>query len=167
MVDAKVTATRLRELFEYDREAGHFIRRVHASANARAGDVAGVINVAGYVQIDVDGRTYLAHRLAWLYVTGEWPAAQVDHINTDRSDNRWDNLRAASNQQNQANRKRDVTNTSGFKGVSFNRDMRKWQAYVIVNDRKRHLGYFGDPTVAHAAYVEAAKAAFGEFARAG
>lgn len=167
MVPAMVTQGRLKELFLYDHDTGFFTRRIHAAANARAGDIAGSINPKGYLQIDIDGTTYLAHRLAWLYMTGEWPAKQIDHRNGVRSENWWDNLRPASNQQNQANRKIGADNSSGFKGVSFHRGMQKWQAYIIVDNRKRHLGYFADPEVAHGAYFSAAQSAFGEFARAG
>ncbi len=99
-------------------------------------------------------------------MTGAWPD-QIDHINGDRMDNRWANLRLATNSQNHANSKRYVTNRCGFKGVSWRSDKNKWSARIVRNYRAKNLGYFDSPEQAHEAYVRAAEVVHGEFARAG
>jgi hypothetical protein len=94
-----LTAERLREILGYDPETGLFTRLVR-TGRIRAGEVAGTAHSRGYRSIVIDGRVYLSHRLAWLYVHGEWPPEQIDHINRNRADNRLVNLRAAKQSQN-------------------------------------------------------------------
>jgi hypothetical protein len=161
-----MTSERLRELLHYDPATGVFTRLVKTNRNVRVGDVAGWVNRRGYRYISVDGRLYFAHRLAWLYVTGEWPADQIDHINGIPGDNRWANLRLATGSQNQANARKRADNTSGYKGICWHGPKRKWQARIWVNSRNKSLGYFDSPADAHAAYVVAAQHHFGSFARA-
>lgn len=122
-------------------------------------------NALGYVQIMIDRKVYSGHRLAWLYVYGEWPRGQIDHVNGIRNDNRIANLRESSQAQNCGNVTRHQDNKSGYKGVFKCRG--KWQAQVCRDGVKRHLGTFETPEAAHAAYCDAAKQVFGEFARAG
>jgi hypothetical protein len=117
----------------------------------------------GYVLVGVDGPQYLAHRLAWLYMTGAWPDAEVDHIDGNRANNAWSNLRLASRSQNIANSGLRVTNTTGFKGVFKAR--KKFNAKITVNYKSVNLGNFDTKEEASAAYKRAAQAAFGEFAR--
>jgi hypothetical protein len=148
-----LTADRLRELLHYEPGTGVFTWRV-SRGSCRIGD-----------KVRIDRGLYYAHRLAWLYMTGEWPAHQIDHINGVPGDDRWANLRPATNAQNNANGSRRVTNKSGFKGVWWHKQCRKWVAAIMVNGRSRHLGLFNCPAAAHAAYVEAANKHFGEFAR--
>jgi hypothetical protein len=119
------------------------------------------------VELSLRGHRALAHRVAWLYMTGEWPAGDIDHINNNRSDNRFSNLRPATRSLNIANSTKKKSNSSGFKGVSFSKANRKWFAKITVNYRQQSLGYFNTPQEAHAAYVHAAREAFGEFANAG
>jgi len=159
-----LTAERLRELFNYDPETGVFRRRVTCS-NRRAGEVAGSFS-HGYLRIGIDGRDYLAHRLAWLHVHGVWPAGEVDHRNQTRDDNRIDNLREATHAQNGWNAGKRSHNASGFKGVSFDKRDRRWVAEIRHHGKRECLGYFDTPEEAHAAYVEAAHRLHGEFARA-
>ncbi|MGJ4857061.1 HNH endonuclease signature motif containing protein [Labrys sp. La1] len=118
-----------------------------------------------YERIQIDGKAYRAHRLAWLYMHGEWPAEEVDHINGDKFDNRIANLRACSKSQNQANCGTGRNNTSGFKGVSWHKGRGMWVARIQVEGRPRSLGYHADKKVAAAAYDRAAKELFGAFAR--
>jgi hypothetical protein len=156
-----ISAERLRALLHYDPEAGIFTRLVSTSSNARAGEVGGCLTGDGYRRIHVDGRDYLAHRLAWLYMTGAWPKSQIDHINRDKLNNRWVNLREATNGENQANR----ATLFGFKGAFWNKPKRKWQAQINCNNKRYHLGYFETQQEAAVAYAEAAKEFHGEFAR--
>ena len=155
----------LKRILRYSKQTGQFIWRVKYSRKVVKGNVAGGLNVAGYVVIGIDGRTYYAHRLAWFYVTGEWPN-QIDHRNGNRADNQWSNLRLATHQQNILNAKKCQANTSGFKGVSWHKGAGKWSAYIILDGKKRHLGLYETPELAHLSYVNAATAAQPEFVRA-
>jgi hypothetical protein len=119
----------------------------------------------GYRKIRINGRSYLAHRLAWLYMTGEWPQNVIDHASGQRSDNRWENLRAASPLLNSHNRKRPSNNTSGFKGVTFYKAGNIWRAFIRVDGLLRFLGSFPTPELAADAYAAAANDHFGSFAR--
>lgn len=159
-----LTAERLRERLDYDAETGVFTWRLPPPFR-RPGDIAGYLNKVGYWILHVDGARHLAHRLAWLYMTGEWPSAHIDHINRHTEDNRWANLREATRTENHANCKRYKNNRSGFKGVCYFRPKKKWFAQISINGKRPFLGYFNTPEEAHAAYVEAAQKYFGEFAR--
>lgn len=162
-----LTAERLREILHYDPETGLFTWCAHTTPRHRTtgGQIAGRRQSRGYIQITIDGRCYVAHRLAWFYITGSWPAAEIDHINGIRDDNRFVNLREATRAQNMANSRRLHSNTSGFKGVSFDKRDGRWRAYIRGNQRRHHLGSFDTPEEAHAAYCAAAAELFGEFAR--
>ena len=149
-----LTADRLKQLLSYDERTGLF----HWLANRRfvkQGDVAGSPSVAhGYRIISVDGKNYKAHRLAWLYITGEFPRRDVDHINGSRSDNRWANLRNADDQLNMENRRHAQKNNScGYLGVRWDRG--KWRAALQLNGKKINAGRFKTAEEAHAAYVTA------------
>lgn len=150
-----LTAERLRQLLSYDPETGVFRRRVTQTNRNKVGDVAGTPNDKGYLLIMVDGRRYLAHRLAWFYVYGEWPAGEIDHINRQRSDNRIANLRDATRSLNTQNTGMFSSNTSGKKGVSFHRASGKWQARIGLDGRLIHLGVHATKELAALAYEEA------------
>lgn len=163
-----ITAERLREVVTYDPETGIFRwTSAVSSTKVRAGDVAGyVCSTLGYVMMGVDGASYRAHRLAWLYVHRRWPSNQIDHINGAKDDNRLANLREATAQQNVANRGRHKNNQSGFKGVVWHRGAKRWRAYINADRKFHHIGYFDSAEEAHAAYVDVAERTFGAFARA-
>ncbi len=120
----------------------------------------------GYVRIGVDGHIFLAHRLAFILVAGQVPA-MVDHANGIKSDNRWANLRPADYAENAMNRGLTKRNTSGLKGVSWHARDQRWRAYICVNGRDAHLGYFQTAELAHEAYRTAAARQYGEFANFG
>jgi hypothetical protein len=149
------TAERLRHLVNYDPETGQFTwnaKRRRCTPGAKAG--CRMKN--GYDIIRLDDNLYLAHRLAWLYMTGEWPAHQIDHVNGDRADNRFCNLREATNQENAHNRhKLRKNNRSGFAGVR--RENKRWLAEIKVNYKPIRLGLFDTLEEAHEAYKEARK----------
>lgn len=159
-----LTAGRLREALWYDPNTGLFRWRIDRR-KVRAGTIAGSL-CNGYVRIGIDGRWYAAHRLAWLYVHGEWPSSEIDHRNTDRADNRLENLRPATRQQQSANASLRPDNACGFKGVFFHEPTKTWQASIRFNGKNRVLGNFSSPQEAHTAYTAAAVELFGEFARA-
>jgi hypothetical protein len=162
----KLGNDRVLALLRYDPGTGVFTWRVDHNYNAKTGEVAGARFDGGrYWTIGIDGENYLAHRLAWLYMTGEWPPADIDHRNRVGTDNRWDNLRLATPSQNLANAKKRSDNTSGVKGVSWFKQTRKWRAYVCQHGKETHLGYYA--TLEEARLVRQAKAAelFGEFNR--
>lgn len=139
-----LTQQRLKELLTYDYDSGLFYRKLIIGSKGKLGDLAGHISKRlGYRIISVDGKQYLAHRLAWLYLYGEWPPYQVDHINRDRTDNKANNLRLATNRseqmQNQNIRK---DNTSGHQGVRWYSPYKKLVAYITVNKKRKTIGYF-------------------------
>ncbi len=157
---ADLTAERLRELLDYDRETGIFTHRL-ARSGVTKGARAGTRNGKGYIQISVDGKIYQAHRLAVLYVTGSWPEDQTNHRNLGKDNNSWNNLRDADNSRNMANRTLISSNTSGRKGVHWDKRRKLWQVRVAG----KYVGRFRDLDVAGQAYAEAARNRFGEFAR--
>lgn len=156
-----LTLARLKEVLHYDPEAGIFTWLVKLGPGRDlTGTVAGSKqNKSGHLQVCIDGKKYLLHRLAWLYVTGKWPVNWIDHENRTAGDNRFVNLREATPTQNSANKVMAKSNRSGFKGVTFKTSTSKWQARIS-------LGSFDTPEAAHAAYMEAATKLWGEFARA-
>ncbi len=159
-----LTADRLRELLDYNPEAGTFRWKV-GSRNARVGAEAGSVSkVSGYRQIGIGGRIYYAHRLAFLLMDGSQPEL-VDHISGDRADNRWANLRPATKAQNNVNSGVARHNTSGVRGVHWCQATKKWRACLSINNRPKHLGRFATKAEAAKAYEEAAAAQHGEFVR--
>lgn len=172
---AGLTASRLREALVYDPETGLFSWRPkpgktkHERAwNTRyAGSEAGATNAVGYRQVQIDGRIYLAHRLAWLYMTGEWPTDDIDHQDRVRTNNQWSNLRAATRTQNNGNAALRRDNTSGVKGVYWHQGKGKWHARIKCSGIDLSLGYHSSLRAAAAAYAKAAKDMFGEFAFVG
>jgi hypothetical protein len=161
----QLTAERLRELLEYDPETGVFRWLVRTSNRIKVGQIAGCIS-NGYRVIRVDGSMFLAHRLACLYMTGKWPADQIDHRNVVRPDIRWSNLREASSQQNSANRGALRNNKSGLKGAIFEKRSGRWISKIVISGRLTYLGSFDTPEEAHKTYMAAAVRHYGEFARA-
>jgi len=161
---AAVTADRLREVLDYDPLTGIFRWRIRPANRMRIGQIAGGGHVKGYRRIRVDGLLYLAHRLAWLFVHGDFPILDIDHIDRNRDNNAIENLRVATTSLNCANSRHRRNNTSGFKGVEWRKAKQKWHAGIMVDGRRLHLGTFDTPEAAHAAYMAAAVKHFGEFA---
>lgn len=146
MAAADLTAARLREFLKYDPELGSFTwivgRKSHAGT-AKAGAVAGQLNGNGYRYLGLMRFVYTEHRLAWLYMTGSWPTQQIDHVDGNRSNNKWHNLRQVTAKQNSENRVRARADSPyGVTGVSRIKESGKWRA-VLKNNRKFvHLGCF-------------------------
>lgn len=148
-----LTAQKLRELLHYDPLTGKFTRLVRTSNRINIGDEAGSFNAKGYRQIYLGGLNYRANRLAWLYMTGEWPVNVVDHINGNRSDDRWSNLRDVPsfvNQQNYKGARKD--SKTGLLGVTFTKG--RYTARIRVAGKYLSIGSFPTPELAHSAYLE-------------
>lgn len=164
----------LRECFNYDLESGelswrrrplqHF--RSHAASQSwnteNAGHIAGWKHNAGYRAVCLNWRKFLVHRIIWKMMTGKDPDRQIDHINGISEDNRWSNLRLASNQQNLQNHGARRDSKTGVKGVQ-RLPHGSFRAQIRVNGKIAHLGCFGTPEAAHAAYCEAARRLHGKF----
>jgi hypothetical protein len=146
-----LTQDRLKALVNYDADTGNFTWNL-SRQKCRSGDKAGCKMRSGYVCIRIDDCLHYAHRLAWLYVTGKFPAEQVDHINGNREDNRFANLREATNAENAQNRRRK-DNKSGYTGVR--KENQKWLAEIKINYKPMRIGLFATPEEARAAYLEA------------
>lgn len=155
---------RVRHLVTYWPETGDFWWRV-PKRGSRLGGLAGSKDKKGYITICLDGVHYFAQRLAWFYMTTEWPPHDVDHRNLDRGDNRFQNLRPATRAQNLANRNKHSNNQSGLKGVLLHKQSGLWVARIGVSGESIYLGYFKTKEEAHAAYAAAATKHYGEFAR--
>lgn len=144
----------IKAILDYDPGTGVFRWKIQQSNSIKSGDVAGYID-DGYRKISIFGAEYKAHRVAWVWMTGEWPVDQVDHRNRDRSDNRWSNLRQATTAENKQNQKIYKNNTSGLTGVTFDKKSKKWLARIGVCGVRKYLGSFDDASSAFAAYTVA------------
>lgn len=186
-----ITAERARELLNYDPDTGVLTWKSarnwrvrdnlgrHAQPDAKRsgmpGQIAGAKNKDGYIQLTVQGKQYRAHRLAWLIVHGQWPDGQLDHKNRIRDDNRIDNLREATNQQNQWNRECPKNNRSGLKGVSMVKlkprtkwkrtPVKPWEARIRIDGKTKVLGRYVTKEEAALAYIEASQRVHGEFSK--
>jgi len=158
-----LTHKRLLETLRYDPDTGLFTRLVQLAARALKGSIAGSVGKDGRRRIRLDKEQFFAARLAWFYMTGEWPKGEVDHIDLNRSDDRFVNLRIATHQQNNVNRRVLRNNRLGVKGVS--KVNGRYRAQIWVNNQRRHLGYYSTIDDAKVAYAKVAREHFGEFAR--
>jgi len=160
-----ITQNKLKELLKYSPEAGNFIWNAVVGRRIKAGNLAGTPQKRGSISIKIGGRQYLAHRLVWLYVHGEFPSNLIDHIDGNPSNNRLDNIRECTNSENLKNQATSKRNTSGFKGVTFHKLTGKWQAGARLNGKRIHLGLFSTPEEASQVYNDFAKENHGEFYR--
>lgn len=150
-----ITQERLKELLRYDPINGRFVRIAAPGPRTDLiGTCAGTHDTYGYIQIRIDGILHLAHRLAWLYMTGNLPGFQIDHRNTVRDDNAWSNLRPSTPRLNQQNRRAAAhNNRSGVLGV--NEQNGRYWARINVNGKERYLGIFATKSEASDAYIKA------------
>lgn len=160
---------KIREALSYEPDTGLIRWKVDryggkGGIRVRAGDIAGCC-VRGYNVVELDWRSYKGHRIAWFLHYGMWPETDLDHWDLNRANNRIDNLRCATRSQNCANKSLKCTNTSGYKGVHWNKKLEQWAAQIGFNGKIFYLGMFATPEEAHAAYCEAAKKYHAGFAR--
>lgn len=155
----------LQQWLNYDPITGLFTWR-KSSGSKSVGSEAGGIDAFGYRRIRINTKKYQAQRIAWMMATGDDPGEyHIDHINSDPSDNSFANLRLATAAENACNRGAPSTNTSGYKGVTWKKSKNKWNAQIMVNRKKKNLGYFNTPEEAYAAYCKAANELHGDFAK--
>lgn len=136
-----LTQGRLREFLDYDPKIGVFTWRKDIGPCV-SGAVAGCPDKNGYIIIGFDKKRYKAHRLAWLYVYGEFPSSHIDHINRIKNDNRICNLRVADDAQNRQNCSRQRNNTSGLVGVHYQKSSGKWISYIKLHGNQIYLGIY-------------------------
>lgn len=161
-----LSQAKLKELLHYDPETGEFTHRT-SHAQVIAGQRAGFMHKRGYWQVCADGITVKAHQAAWFYMTGEWPSDQVDHKDQNKANNRWGNLRLATNAENCRNVTRNKRNSTGVRGVIYQHRAGRnpeWVASIRFNRKLIHLGIFRDLASAAAARRSAEIKFFGEFA---
>lgn len=144
----------------YDPETGAFTR-LKARRKYEVGKPAGSRLPDGRLEISIRSRRYYANRLAWLYMTGEWPAGEVDHRDRDTRNDRWDNLREATHQQNIFNMTAVSTNSTGHRGVYKRRS--RFVAKIVISKRQCYLGTFDTAEEASEAWQAASLKLHGEF----
>jgi hypothetical protein len=154
----------VKERLTYDEVSGLFTWKRPRNNRIKAGTVAGGLISSGYWSIGLDNYRFLAHRLAWLYMHGVMPPAEIDHIDGDPTNNRIANLRLATRTENNGN-SRARKSASGLKGAHWEAKRKAWRAQIYKDGKHLHLGYFPTPEEAHAAYAKAAREIYGEFAR--
>ena len=159
---SRPTSEQLKSLFWYDSKTGNLIRKVSTNSNTKVGDTAGRITSAGYRQVSVYGKKYVAHHLIWVYHYNEWPK-ELDHINRVRDDNRIENLRLATRTQNLYNRLSYKGSKSRYKGVSLHKASGKWCAYHQTPEGSKWLGLFNTEKEAAEVYKKATKGLHKEF----
>jgi hypothetical protein len=143
------------EIVRYEPDSGR-IFWLNSERPKKNGQETGLfINAHGYRSMPFKGCIYLIHRLAWVYMTGAFPARQIDHINHDKLDNRWANLREVTSAQNQQNRKPRRNSKSGMLGVAWSSTSQTWFAQICHNRRVKNLGSYKTPHEAQAAYLKA------------
>jgi hypothetical protein len=182
-----ITAEYVRSILDYNPQTGVFVWRPRAPDDFKdkggkytkersckifnkrfAGKQAGVSlnkRIDPYSKININNRQYLAHVIAWFYVTGDFPKVDIDHKDNNPLNNSFQNLRLSSRTENNANAKKRLDNTTGFKGVCFNKNAKKFSSKIQFERKQINLGYFNSAEEAYKAYCEAAKKLFGEFAR--
>ena len=161
----QITQEYLKSILDYVPSTGEWRWRYREGLDERpnardAGKPAGTVQ-NGYTLIMIDGVQHRSHRLAFIYMLGREAAGDVDHIDTDRTNGRWSNLREATRSQNHANKRRRFDCASGIKGVRFHKQSGKWQARLC----DKHIGLFETKKGAAAAYAAASSLRFGEFSR--
>lgn len=159
-----ITQERLRELVTYDENTGIFTSNKSRGC-VISGKILGHVTDNGYIRLNLDKKAYRAHRLVFLYVTGEMPSDQIDHINGIRTDNRIINLRVVTAAQNNLNMRKKSNSQSRFKGISFNKYMQKWHVQIRHAGKLVHLGYHDSEVKAAYIYDMASLKFHGEYGK--
>lgn len=166
-----ISHSELLSLLHYDPETGIWTWLRRGKGRRPPGTKAGSIHkTLGYKYIGIsfagEKNKYLSHRLAWFYMTGQWPSHQIDHRDCNPKNDRWGNLREATQSQNNANVRVRRDSRSKLKGVQWDERRKKWRARIKIDVKTKHLGDFDCPAAAHFAYLIQATTRYGAFARA-
>ncbi len=153
-----------KRLLDYDSKTGELTWAIQRGVRCPPGSKCGTFDKYGHLAVNINKRVYRGHRLIWLLMTGEWPSENIDHINRNPADNKWDNLRLANKSQNAHNTGPQKNNTSGYKGV-FRSGKNRWRSQILINGNFMHLGSFETKKEAARAYNKAAKQYIGEYAK--
>ncbi len=161
-----ITQKELKNILDYNPKTGTFIWKKKTSRMSRikVGQIAGSLDSKGYSKIKIYKIHYRASRLAWLYMTGNWPEFEIDHKNRIRDDDSWGNLRESTHSQNKANVGIMSNNSSGYKGVSWSKNNNKWIVNIMINGKSKYLGLYTDKKIAALAYNKAAEKLHDKFA---
>lgn len=165
--DMNTDLTNIKHFLNYNQETGIFTWLHPQGSKVKRGAIAGAVRPDGYVVIKICKKPYMAHRLAWLFIHGEWPASFIDHINLNRSDNRAINLRLATNSENMMNQSKRADNSSGVKGVDWHSRTKKWRARCMVSGVRHTVGMFNSKREAEKSIREFRNQVHGEFANHG
>lgn len=150
------------ELFSYDPKTGSIFQK-KKRPKVKVGEIAGSITPKGYRYIQAKGRKYPAHHLVWYFETGSFPTLFLDHIDGNKLNNHFSNLREVTTKQNNEHRGKQVNNTTGYKGVTFNKRLNKFIAQIQHNYETKYLGVFETALDASHAYEKAAKSCFSHY----
>jgi hypothetical protein len=155
-----ITQQELKLKLSYNKDNGTFL-------NIKKSNIVGSNSKQGYLIAKVNGKNYYLHRLAWLYIYGYFPKNCIDHINGNKSDNRLSNLREATLSQNNCNQNISSKNTSGIKGVCWDKNNNKWKVSLAINGKSKHIGLYKDLEIAKKAMIESRLKYHGEFSNNG
>jgi len=136
-----MTQSELKELVSYNKNSGIFTWN-KTRRGCKLGSVSGSVNSRGYHEIKINGKRYLSHRLAFLYENGRFPKNEVDHIDHDKLNNKFSNLREVEKLENARNQKLHKSNSSGICGVRFRKSRNRWIAEIHINSKTQHIGSF-------------------------
>lgn len=140
-MQSTITQDLVKELLDY--REGKLYWRVNRGKNKIKGkEAGGRTNKLGYARVGINNCVYQSHRVIWLWHYGQWPENKIDHIDQDKLNNRIENLRDVTQAENTKNQRITTRNNSGYIGVSWSRENKKWNAYIKLNKKKIHLGYF-------------------------
>ena len=166
-MDRNIPIEQLRQWLRYDPETGHLWWLQRSGGKVKMDKPAGCRRPDGRIQVKVLKTLFKAHRVCWALYYGEWPDCDIDHVNCNPADNRIANLRLASRTENNRNRVKRSGCSSQYKGVTWDKQWRKWRAAIRIDGKLMRLGAFDDEYQAHLAYCAAADEHFGEFKRYG
>ena len=151
-----LTQSEIKELFYYNLDTGKLSYKTTSGRRIKNKE-AGYLTPQGYRRVKIKGCSYFTHRIVFLFILGRFPKYYVDHINHNRSDNSWKNLREVNDFSNNRNTSKRPNNTSGFNGVCWDKQYQKWVAIIHVNGRNKKLGRFKDKSDAIACRKQANK----------